>query len=66
MSTWTAAPSAGMTLWCQKWSLDRGSEAAPANLMQTQLNDVAFQEAFHRLLDMKNDLHVSDRITPPN
>jgi len=51
-----------MTLWCQKWPLDRGSEAAPANLMQTPLNDAAFQETFHRLLDMKNNLHISDRI----
>ena len=28
LSTWTAAASAGISLWCQKWLLDRGSEAA--------------------------------------
>ena len=47
--------TAGMTLWCQKWPLGRGSEEALANLMQTQLNDAAFQEAFHQnqMLDIQ-------------
>jgi len=57
LSTWTAAQTLG--LLCQKWLLDRGSEAALANLMETQLIDAAFHgflrmtpEAFHQLLDM--------------
>jgi len=46
LSTWTAAQTAGITLWSQKWLLDRGSEATVANLLQTPLNDGAFQGFF--------------------